>query len=1029
MSEPPPPSALVRFFERLVSRPVAVAMLTIALLGMGLIAAARIPIQLIPNGFQDDSISVSAEWPGANPTEIERRILKPLERELRSVQGLEDLYAVARNGSASLELVFPGNLDMDQVYAEVADRVERARSQLPAEVDRILLRKGDPSAMPVMFLGISVPEEMDWERAQDLFANVLVPRLEAVDGVAEARPWGVMPQSVRIWLDEERVLAQRVDVRDLVTRLQGDNVSSPVGDLDDGGSRYILRVDSRFDSLEEIEDFPVRPGLAIRDVGRVEMVRSAPEFWFRFEGDTAISVSITKESSANTFALTKRLRRLIEEELPRDPVLGAFGYLIYFDQGRMIGASLADLVRDAAYGGLIALAVLFLFLRRLSDTLLITLSIPMAVLLTLAYLYFSGGSLNLLTMMGIAISVGMLVDNSVVIVESIIKKREEGAPPFRAATRGPAEMMLAIVTATATTIAVFLPFMFLSEDRNAQVMSRAIGGPLCVSLAFALLLAVVVAPTASNAMLKRARRAQSAVAPRTPRLRRAFGALAGWSVRNRFPAALLALLVLSTWPLTCIGTGFTDRAAGMGGQERVDFDILVGGGLAAAAAEVEAIEEPLRSDEFAERFPDIAWGTGFGERSGQLMLWPETTLKPDRREELMTWLEEHLPRRPGLEYHFGGGSGARGRTDQEWTRVRIEGPDSDEVARLLARVREAAERSPDFVEVSKGEDLAREVTVRLDRERMSRLGIPSQAVLGNIEWNLRGFMVSRYQQPHADVPIVLEYDQPEDPSREDLVEMAIGTAAGMVPLATLAEFSASRAPSRVVRRNGVTSDSLGLRTREKDMKKVHASLAALMAEVEFPEGYHWEQEGGWNEFQDQMADLFRGLALAVALVFLLMGVLFDSLILPLCAILTVPFGILGARWAYLLTDTPIGMLETIALAVVAGVVVNNGIVLIDRILHLEGSGMARAEAVVQAVRDRLRPVVMTTLTTVCGLLPIALSEPSGEGFSFQGLAIGVIGGITASTFFTLWTVPLSYSLMRSLGETIGAWFRPVRTVR
>ncbi len=1025
MKEPAPNPGTVRFFRALVTRPVAVLMVTLALTGMAWIAAGRIPIELVPGGLSETGINVSANWEGALPSEIEERVLKPIERELRSVQGVEEILAIASPGTAEINVQFPGTVDMDLAYAEVADRLERARPALPPEVDRLQVFRWDPSAMPIMWTALKVPAGMAREEAQDLVSDVLVPRLEAVDGVAQVATWGLEPASVRIWLDEDRVVANRVDVGELVRRLQGDNLSGPAGDLEDAGARFLVRVDGSFHTLAEIEDFPIRPGLLIKDVGRVEQVRSVPDFYFRVDGSFTLSMAIRKETSANTFALCAELQRVFDEELPKDPRLADIKYVTYFNQGKLVGTAISDLVRDTAIGGLIAVGILWLFLRRLSYTLLITLSIPFAVLITLAWLYFTGDSLNLLTMMGITISVGMLVDCAVVVAESIFRRREQGDDTLRSVTEGPSEVMLAIVTSTATTIAVFLPFMFLTEDRNSRVFSLAIGGPLCVALIASLVIAIVMVPVAARYLQHRGARSAArhagghlpAVVSRTLR------ASLGWSLRHRFAASCAGVLVLASLPVACANNGFSEQGGGPGGgQTEANFELRVNQNLDLALAEVETIEAVLGGAEFRTRYPGVMAGVAFDGKGGQMMFWPDKPMHPDKQEEMLLWLENNLPKRSTILYRFGRQFDRRASQDNRWTRVRIEGPDSTVVTELLEGVRAAAAADPNFEEVSKQDDLAREVTVQLDREAMQRVGLTSRDVLGNIEWNLRGFMISRFQTPRSDIPIIIEYDEPGDPDRSTLTDMVVGTISGQIPLASFARFAGARSSSVIVRRNGRISDSIGLRTGGTDIKRNYQAVEKLMAGVEMPEGYRWSQDGGWEEFQRQNQELTRGLLLALALVFLLMGVLFNSLILPLCSILTVPFGIVGAFWAYKLSNTPIGVLEVMALAVLSGVVVNNGIVLIDRILQHERAGAGRDEAILRAVEDRLRPVVITALTTVCGLLPVALSEPSGEGFSFQGLSIGVCAGITVSTFFTLWSVPLLYSLLRSLGERGAHWF-------
>ncbi|MDP6963210.1 MAG: efflux RND transporter permease subunit, partial [Planctomycetota bacterium] len=272
-----PPSSLRAFFNALVHRPTAVLMISVALLGMSLIATQRIQLDLIPDGMSSSDISINANWENANPSEIEQKVIKPLEKELRSIPNLESIMSSASEGSADIDISFPGNIDVDQAYAEVSDRIERARPLLPTEVDRIRIRRQGISSLPIMFAGVQFPG-MERGVAQDLLTNQLIPRIEAVDGVARATSWGIEPLSIRIWLDEESVFANNIDIGALVRRLQGDNVSAPVGDLDAVNGRTIVRVDSRFKSIDDIENFPVRDGFTIKDIGRVEQVRSAPEF-------------------------------------------------------------------------------------------------------------------------------------------------------------------------------------------------------------------------------------------------------------------------------------------------------------------------------------------------------------------------------------------------------------------------------------------------------------------------------------------------------------------------------------------------------------------------------------------------------------------------------------------------------------------------------------------------------------------------------------------------------------------------------
>ncbi|KAA3607119.1 MAG: AcrB/AcrD/AcrF family protein [Planctomycetota bacterium] len=1020
-------SVTVGFFRRLLSRPITVLMVVLAMIGTSLIAAMRIPIEMMPSGFADGSIVVVVPWAGANPNEVEQRIVKPLEEELGTLTGVSHMHAVSSEGMGRVILQFPGTFDMDEAYAEVADRVERVRPKLPREADRVTMRRWTAADTPVLWCGVLYPGEIR-DRAQEIFSEVLQPRLEAIDGVAAVNMNGLEPRSVRILLDEEQVKSNRVDIGALVRRLQSDNISAPVGDLDEAGSRYIVRIDGRFQSLEEIEDFPVRPGLRLGEIGRVIQVRSAPDDFFRVNGRYGLGVSINKETSANTFEVCQRLTEVIEKDLPADPVLGQFEYSVFWNEGETVETSLRNLIEDAVIGGAIACAVLMLFLRRLRFTMLIALSIPFSVLATLIWLYFSGDSFNLFSMMGITISIGMLVDNSVVIVESIFQRREQGQDLQTACTKGPADMVLAVVTATLTTVVVFLPLIFMSEDRNARVFTTSIGVPLCVALMSALVLAIIIVPVASRYLIRggHRRRAGGQSKRRRPLLpwldgmKNSMPRLVAWSLNHRFAAATLALAFLFSGQLASAGNQFDPTSlSGFGGQLTVQFEFSSNTDLYQAEEEVLQMEETLMGPLRQEiGNPDI--GVAFNRNGGEIYLWHETDVALEEREAIFASLEQKLPKSARTEFKFEGSFSKQNVKDEEWLRIQIEGPESQRVQAIAAQVRELARQVPEFEEIAEDQQAAREILVNLDRERMQQVGTSSVQVLGIIEWALRGTMISRFETARGDVPIIMEFDEEENPDRNRLQELAVawfGSGAEL-PLSNFALFEHRRSPDSIYRKDGQTMEVVGIKPEGKNLQRNAAMLNQIMNQVEMPEGYRWNQEGGWTGFQEDMKELQQAFTLAVVLVFFLMGLLFESLILPFSVLITIAFAVVGAQWAFRLTGQPVDLVGMIGMIVLAGVVVNNGIVLVDRILRLQGQGLNRAEAVVQGVRDRIRPVLMTAATTITGLLPIALSEPQGNSFSFKSLAIGVSGGLAITTFFTLWVVPLLYTLLEDLGNIL-----------
>jgi HAE1 family hydrophobic/amphiphilic exporter-1 len=540
--------------------------------------------------------------------------------------------------------------------------------------------------------------------------------------------------------------------------------------------------------------------------------------------------------------------------------------------------------------------------------------------------------------------------------------------------------------------------------------------PLIVALLAALTLSIVMVPVAAR-FINVSVKSKSNAGHLPNFLTRPMFAILNWSLRHRFRAVTFYTLILLS--STVATTGRQMAVANQEeGQISVRFSFVDGTTLFDGHLEILELEKQvLMTDEFKDKFPMISVGCWFTRRAGSLLLWPDRPLKTSEKESLMEYLKNKLPQRARINYHFSQEM-SRGRSSRsnDWTRVRVTGPDSSVVLDIVEEIRELGRASDDFSEVSKRNDLNQEVLVKLDRERMSKLGVDSQSVIGNIEWTMRGFMVSRFETETQEIPIIIEYDSPNNPNRSSLEEMLIASQEQIVPLSTFAKFTNSKSSSSIYRLDGKISEFVGLKAETKDPKVAAEQVGLLMSEVSLPEGYSWEISGGWSAASNDMADLVSAMVLAVGLVFLLMGLLFNSVILPLSALTTIAFAILGANWAFKIFSQPFGAMEMVGMIVLAGVVVNNAIVLIDRILQLERQGLALNEALITAVGDRMRPVFMTALTTVCGLLPIALSEPSGTGVSFKGMALGIVGGISVATFFTLTVVPLSFSLFRDFGR-------------
>ncbi len=1150
------------FFGTAVRRPVTLLVVFATLIVVGLISYSRIPLELIPSGLTEPELSVYVVHPGSSAEENVSKVVRPLEEQVRTLAGVREVSSWSDDDSVWMGVTFQNDQDMDLAKAELRDRVERARPLLPETVERVFVWARSNDDIPLAFHALLHPGESD--ETDFLVDTVVKRRIEAIDGVSSVDVDGMLDDSVRVLLDEQRVKAARLDIGELLRRLRGDNFAQPLGEIVDGGRRVLLRTDSRFRDLDEIRAYPIGDGLTLADVAAVEKVKSVRERLARINGSYAYFLVVHKESTANVVEVSRELKRTMAE-LEQDPRLaGEFRFVDIFTQGDMIESSLAQLRDTAAWGGIFAALILFLFLRRVRATIYVTLSIPVSALLAVAWVHLTGGSFNILTMTGITLAIGMLVDNSVVVIENIARLRDEKGP-LGAAVEGVRGVGLAVALATLTTVVVFLPLIFMSENPMIRVMFGAIGLPLCAALVFSLLVALVFLPVISarvlgprprpverlarmlapigrlpvrlaclvlaglralgRAALRFAFRVERALllvlapvrwplalgalvlgawsawsaleavrplAPLAPfgqrppaaspggiaagavltsllaaallaatgRWRRRPAApprfaeplhrpadsfvdlfvdanrrLLGWTMGHRLLAAGLALLALGTVAIPRARmqvTAFGEDES----RSRIDFRVSLEDNftLADASREVARYEEVLEAHKDELGFENLA--ARFSRRGARISLYWRTPLAPEAMEAARRRLREILPRPPGhlLRFYEEEAIDTKKRTIVTFT---LRGPDATELARLGEEAVRLLETIPGLSGVAATRERAPDqVRVKLDTDQAGWMGVSAQMAFQNIAWVLRGAPLPRFQDEGREIPFSIEYDDREQaPDLGTLRDLDIFTGGPPVALAAFARFEFAQGPRGIFRRNGQTTFTIQGRVDDPTrQKEISEAGYALLRSMDLPRGYSVGDEGLVQRRQEEeFRELRSALWLSIVLVFLLMGILFESYVLPFSVLTTIPFAIVGAMWTLYLTGTPMDSVGWIGIIILVGVVVNNGIVLIDRIHRLRGEGLERSRAVVEGSASRVRPILMTALTTIFGLLPMATGAPPPEGIDYRALATCVAGGLAASTFFTLWVVPLAYTALDDLGAAVrrrALWaLRPPRRAR
>ena len=1207
MQHAPNHAATDGFFAGLVRRPVTLFVVFITLMVIGGIAYVRIPLQLMPDGIVEPGLQIFAIHPGSSAEENEQQVARTLEEELRTISGIGEIASNSSDDQVSISVRFDVDTDMDLAKAEVRDRIERARPKLPATVREVGIWSWSESDLPVMFFAMLHPG--DSKQADFLIDTVIKRRLEAVDGIGRLELWGVLDDSVRIELDEQRVRAAALDLGALIQRMSADNFAMPMGEVTDGGGRVLLRSDMRFTSKQEIEAYPIGNGLVLSDIGRVIDAKSVRNRLFKMDGSYAYFGEVQKESQANVVEVCKRLQAAIEE-LHADPRLaGEFKFLVFFNQGEIIESSIGQLRDSALSGGLLSILILFLFLPRVRLTLCMALSIPVSVLLAIAWVFFSGGTFNILTMAGITLAMGMLVDNAVVVVENITRVRDSGVKPIDAAARGTREIALAVVLSTMTTVVVFLPMIFMGENPTLRIIFGALGLPLCISLVASLLAALIflpvitarvigpraaatervagwIAPIAAlpgrviglllalvrmilygvvasmhwinrgavhvltrlHALLLlevaafvvwrlgqadlplavmagsslavvalafvaivllrklpahstptlcllglqiaavaawrglqwkagwelgtdfskltghtsggplgdpsvgasvlgvaavfaigvaiigvRNWQARSSALPARPArwVPRSVGIVNGfialnhnlleWTLANRFWASIVSLCVLFS-----VAVPFSQMGMSAFGQDenttrvRVEVELEANFTLEQAELEMRHYEEFFASRKQQYGFQHM--GCRFDERGGRVDAYWDGRRTREQRDEVLKDLREHLHARPGHELRIGGDDSADER-NLNLVMFRLTGPESEVLARLGKQAVTLLEAVPGLSDVESPLATAPEqVRVVFDSDLAHMMGVTPQDALQNVSWALRGWQLPRFQEPGREVPLIIEYDEEQVAGLSTLRDLEVRGGASAVPLSSFSNIEYARASRNIERIDGKTSFQITARVEDPLRQRELSDVGrAVLRSIDFPRGYGLAEDDLVGARQDaEMRDIYAALMLSVVLVFLLMGVLFESFILPLSVLFTIPFAVVGAQWTMYVTHTPMDSVAWIGVIILVGVVVNNGIVLIDRIHQLRATRRPRTQAILEGSANRVRPVLMTALTSVAGLLPMALSEPPGDGIDYRALATCVAGGLCVSTLFTLWVVPLAYSLLDDLRTAFAA---------
>ncbi len=1013
----------MRHTELALARPVTTVVVFVALAVVGLISLRMLPLEQFPD-IEFPGIFIQIPYPGSTPEEIERLITRPVEEALATLSGVERMFSSSEEGQAQLFLQFGWDRNMGAAGIEARSKVDGIRHLLPTDVRRVFVFTGSLADQPVLQLRIS--SERDLSESYAMLDRLLKRRIERLEGVSRVELQGVDPREIRILLRSDAIAAYGVDIVALRELLIRSNFSVSAGRLTAGGQRLSVRPQGEFASVDEIRQLAINDsGLRLGDVADIELRTPERNYGRHLDRRYAIGVVVSKTTGSNLVDVTDRVIAEVEE-IGKLPQMAGINIFPLDNQGDSVRKSLKNLFEAGLVGGLLAIVVLYLFLRQVTTTLIVIAAIPFSLLITLGALYFAGLSLNILTMMGLMLAVGMLVDNAVVVTESIFRHRaQDPGDPERATIAGVREVGLAVIAGTATTIIVFAPILFGTRT-DITVFLTHVAVTIMVALIASLLLAQTLIPMLA---------ARVAVPPQPKRgalmdrLTRRYVRALKWELRHPWWTALGVFLicVIGVLPSALQLIKFDMFPQDVGRRLFMPYHIEGQHSLARIEQTVDTIEEYLysRQEEFNIRTVYSYFDQGRAEST--LLLTDEDDATLSTREIIDRILED-LPTivigKPSFEFdQQGGGEGFSLQISGDSTELLNE--IGVEVARALATVDGLNDVRSD---AEAGE---REVRVTIDRDRAAAVGLTASDIAQMVSIAMRGENLREFRGEAGEIAIRIAFRDTDRQSVEQLADLPLFTSDGRrVPLGTVANLHIGRAPDTIRRMDRQTAVVLSATLDDElGLDDVKPAVEGLMAQIDLPPGYSWKFGRGFERQDETQQMMAINILLGVACIFLVMAALFESLLLPFSIILgSILFSIFGVFLFFAATGTTFSFMAMIGIMILIGVVVNNGIVLVDYINNLRLSGMSRFDAIVTAGQARLRPILMTVATTIVGLLPLAVgsAQIGGEGPPYYPMARAIIGGLAFSTVVSLLVVPAFYVYF----DNLAAWGRKLmRTVR
>lgn len=1007
--------------EACIKKPVLAWMIMAATIVFGLVAADRIGVSQFPD-VDFPTINISVSWEGANPEAVESDVIEPIEEAVTQVEGVTSIISTARQGSANITVELDLSRNVDAALQDVQAKVSQAQRQLPEDIDPPIVTKTNPEDNPIIQVGVSGP--FSQQVVSDFARYRVKEKLQTVPGVGEVQMGGSLERNIRIWVDSNKLDALGLTVTDITSALQREHVELPAGRIETAGREVNVRVLGEALDLETLRKIVLREQggqpVYLHDVALVEDGFEDVRRMARVNGTPAQGLGIKKQRGANAVSVAKGIRAELER-IQKDAPEG-MDVAVRFDSTQFIEESVHEIEFELLLACILTAFVCWLFLGSLSSTMNVVLAIPMSLLGTVAVIYFLGFTLNTFTLLGLALAVGIVVDDAIMVLENIFRHAEEGKDRVRAAREGTAEITFAALAATMAVIAIFLPVVFMKGIIGKFFLQ--FGVTLCVAVLLSYVEAITLAPARCAQLLKTSREGRSKlgvwVDQAFTKLEHTYGRALGWALKRpwRVLAGAVVILAASVFAFRALPGEFVPS------QDQSRLMVRMQTAVGSSIEETNQLMQ--RAEAFAASRPEVLSvfalvGAG-GANGGFMML----TLKPpDERmpqAEFQQVLRKELNSYPGLravvqDLSQQGFSSQRGFPVE----FSVRGSDWDALVKSSQEMREKVQASGKVVDVDTDYQVGMpELRIMPDRARAADLGVPMQAVATTINALVGGVRVGKYSTGGRRIDVRLRLMAGQRSRPEDLALLKVRTASGaLVPLSTLVEQEERPALQAITRRDRERAISIFANVAPGSNQEDALATVERLAK-DLPGGVRVVPGGASVAFRDSMSSLFFALFLGIGVAYMVLGAQFNSFLHPVTVLTILPLSVAGAAFALLGTGSTLNIFSMIGLLLLMGIVKKNSIILVDYALQQRELGLSAVEAMARAGPVRLRPILMTSTATMMAAVPAALALGAGSE-TRAPMSIAVLGGLSVSTVLSLVVVPAFYVVADRMKTRLANW--------